>query len=144
MANTIPKRSRLDESAYHSPYSLAGAPSPHPNNDVYAPLRAKALATLEAMGYDPTTMVERGVLWAEDQDPFNHVMHSQYMHFFGTAFHRVMESYDQWLNEEEYAALFAGKGVIPVISRYTMDIKRPVTYPDSVSVLLQVLNIRIC
>ena len=138
MANiVIPRRSRLDESSYHSPYSLAGAPSPHPNNDSYAALRTQALSTLEAMGYDPTTMVERGVVWAEDQDPFNHVMHSQFMHFFGTVFHRVMESYDQWLSEEEYTTMFQGKGVIPVISSYKMDIKRQVKYPDSVRAPVQ-------
>jgi hypothetical protein len=53
---------RLAESAYNSPYSKAGAPLPHPNTDPYAPLRARALSTLENMGYDPQTMVERGVL----------------------------------------------------------------------------------
>jgi acyl-CoA thioesterase FadM len=94
------------------------------------------------MGYDPTSMVERGVLWAEDQDPFNHVMHSQYMHFFGTCFHRVMESYDQWLNEEEYTTMFQGKGVIPVISSYKMDIKRQVKYPDAVRAALHITQTR--
>ncbi|KAF7528054.1 hypothetical protein G7054_g10246 [Neopestalotiopsis clavispora] len=70
-------RSRLAESAYNSPYSHAGAPGPHPNTNPYAALRGRALSTLEAMGFDPETMVERGVLWAEDQDPFGHVMQSQ-------------------------------------------------------------------
>jgi hypothetical protein len=54
--------SRLAQSAYNSPYSHTGAPSPHPNTNPYAPLRTKALATLESMGHDPETMVERGVL----------------------------------------------------------------------------------
>jgi hypothetical protein len=59
------RKSRLAESAYNSPYSRSGAPAPHPNTDPYAQLRSTALSTLEAMGYDPRTMVERGVLWAE-------------------------------------------------------------------------------
>ena len=80
---SILRRSRLADSAYNSPYARAGAPSPHPNSDPYAPLRAKALATLESMGYDTETMVERGVVWVDDQDPFGHVMQSQYMHFLG-------------------------------------------------------------
>ncbi|KAI1384496.1 uncharacterized protein F4822DRAFT_415370 [Hypoxylon trugodes] len=125
------KRSRLSESAYASPYSHVGAPSPHPNTDPYAPLRSQALATLEAMGYDPATMVERGVVWAEDQDPFGHMMHSQYTHFFGTCIHRVMESYDEWLSEEEYDDMINARNVVPVLRRYTMDIRRQVKYPDS-------------
>lgn len=73
-ASTAASRSkRQAESAYQSPYSHAGAPGPHPNTDPYAELRASALSTLEAMGYDPKSMAERGVVWAEDQDPFGHV-----------------------------------------------------------------------
>jgi hypothetical protein len=128
-----PKRNQLAHSAYHSPYARSGAPSPHPNNDPYAPLRAKALATLEAMGYDPSTMVEHGVLWAEHQDPFGHVMHAQYMQFLGTCFHRVMESYSEHLDANEYAAMATGKSAIPAVRRYQLDIRRQVTYPDSVS-----------
>ncbi|KAJ7084051.1 hypothetical protein B0H15DRAFT_849908 [Mycena belliarum] len=126
-----PRLSRLAESAYNSPYSRAGAPTPHPNTDPYAPLRAKALATLEAMGYDPQTMVERGIVWAEDQDPFGHVMQSQYMTFLGTCFHRVMESYDEFLSEEEYNDMILAKSVVPVLRRYQLDIRRQVKYPDT-------------
>lgn len=133
MADKI-KGSRLAESAYNSPYSHAGAPGPHPNTDPYAALRTRALSTLEAMGYDPETMVERGVVWAEDQDPFGHVMQSQYMHFLGTVFHRVMESYDEFLSEEEYDGMIKGKTVIPVIRKYELEIRRQVKYPDSVRV----------
>ncbi|KAL9095453.1 MAG: hypothetical protein Q9165_002324 [Trypethelium subeluteriae] len=124
------KKSRLAESSYNSPYSRAGAPTSHPNGDPYASLRTAALSSLEAMGYDPKTMVERGVLWAEDQDPFGHVMHSQFMHFLGTCFHRVMESYDEYLSEKEYDNMIHGKGVLPVIKKYELDIKRQVKYPD--------------
>lgn len=124
---------RLAESAYNSPYSHEGAPKPHPNTDPYALLRTKALSTLEAMGYDPQTMVERGVVWAEDQDPFGHVMHSQYMHFLGICFHRVMESYDEYLSQEEYNDMVLAKRVSPVIHKYELSIKRQVKYPDSVS-----------
>jgi hypothetical protein len=125
--------SRLAQSAYNSPYSYAGAPSPHPNTDPYAPLRAKALSTLEAMGYEPQTMVERGVLWAEDQDPFGHVMQSQYMQYLGTCFHRVMESYDEFLSEEEYNGMNNAQTVVPVVRKYELDIRRQVKYPDTVS-----------
>ncbi|KAK8089872.1 hypothetical protein PG997_004833 [Apiospora hydei] len=85
------------------------------------------------MGYDPATMVERGVVWAEDQDPFGHVMQSQYMHFLGTCFHRVMESYDEHLTEQEYDDMIHARTVVPVVRRYELDIRRQVKYPDSVS-----------
>ncbi|KAF2118087.1 hypothetical protein BDV96DRAFT_620131 [Lophiotrema nucula] len=130
-SNNSPRKSRLAESAYNSPYDGAGAPTPHPNSDPYAALRAKALATLESMGYDPQTMVERGVVWAEDQDPFGHVMHSQYMTFLGTCFHRIMESYDEFLSEEEYNNMILAKTVVPVVRKYELDIRRQVKYPDS-------------
>ena len=61
------KPSRLAETGYISPYSRSGAPGPHPNGDVYGPLRSRALATLEAMGFDPELMAEHSVLWAEHQ-----------------------------------------------------------------------------
>lgn len=130
--------SRLAQSAYNSPYSRTGAPTPHPNQDPYAPLRATALATLEAMGYDPETMVERGIIWAEDQDPFGHVMHSQYMTFLGTCFHRVMESYDQFLNDKEYNDMILAKTVVPVVRKYELDIRKQVVYPDAVRTIMKI------
>ncbi|KAK2598177.1 hypothetical protein QQS21_005729 [Conoideocrella luteorostrata] len=129
--NTSPSPSRLAQSAYNSPYSHVGAPSSNHHEDPFVPLRSKALATLEAMGYAPNTMVERGVLWGEDQDPFGHVMHTQYMHFLGVCFHRVMESYDEFLSEEEYDDMIHARGVVPVIHKYELNIKRQVKYPDS-------------
>lgn len=101
--------------------------------DIYAPLREKALSKLEAMGYDPQTMVEQGVLWAEHQDPFGHVMQAQYMSYLGSCFHRVMESYDDHLSPEEYSGMINGKTVVPVVRKYELEIRRQVMYPDTVS-----------
>ena len=124
---------RLAESSYNSPYSRTGAPGPHPNSDPYAPLRRQALSTLEAMGFDPRLMVEHGVLWAEHQDPFGHVRQSQYMQFLGACFHRVMESYDEFLSEKEYEDMVHARSVIPVVRKYELSIRRQVKYPDAVS-----------
>ncbi|KAI1092995.1 hypothetical protein F5B19DRAFT_451612 [Rostrohypoxylon terebratum] len=126
--------SRLALSAYDSPYSRSGASGPHPTGDLYAPLRARAISTLESMGYDPQTMVERGVLWAEDQDPFGHVKQSRFSHFLGTGFHRLMESYGEFLSEDEYDDMIHARSVIPVMRKYELDIWRQVKYPDSVRV----------
>lgn len=127
-----PTSSRLAQSAYNSPYSRAGAPTPHPNCDPYEVLRSRALATLEAMGYDPKTMVEHGVVWAEDQDPYGHVMHSQYMHWAGSCLYRIMEGYDEWLSDQECADMIQGKTLMIVVKKYELDIRRQVKYPDSV------------
>ncbi|KAI1170284.1 hypothetical protein F4777DRAFT_584050 [Nemania sp. FL0916] len=124
-------KSRLADSAYNSPYSHAGAPQPHPNGDPYVPLRRSALSTLQNMGYDPKTMVERGIIWAEDMDPFGHLGQAQYMHFFGNCFHRVMESYDEFLSPQEYDDMIHAKSVIPAVRKYEISIRRQVTYPDA-------------
>ncbi len=129
-----PSSARLAESSYNSPYSRSGAPSSHPNTDPYAPLRGRALSTLEAMGFNPKTMHEHGVLWAEHQDPFGHVMQSQYMQFLGAVFHRVMESYDEFLSKEEYEDMVHARSVIPVVRKYELTIRRQVKYPDAVSI----------
>ncbi|KAI1211498.1 uncharacterized protein F4807DRAFT_472954 [Annulohypoxylon truncatum] len=131
MADNTKRFSRLSQSAYDSPYSRSGASGPHPTGDPYAPLRASAIATLEAMGYDPQTMTERGVLWAEDQDPFGHVKQSRFTHFLGIGFHRTMESFDDFLSEQEYNDMILAKTVTPVVRKYELDIRRPVKYPDS-------------
>lgn len=123
----------LDASSYLSPYHLVGPSASAPQNDRYGPLRAKALAMLEAMGFSPETMAERGVTWAEDQDPYGHVMHSQYQHYFGLCWFRMMEEYAVYLSPEDYKNTIQGKGIMPVISKYQINIKRQVKYPDSVN-----------
>ncbi|KAJ8127036.1 hypothetical protein O1611_g6601 [Lasiodiplodia mahajangana] len=134
MPGDIANASRLAQSAYDSPYSRAGAPSLHPTGDPYPPLRSRALSTLENMGYDPNTLIQRGVLWAEDQDPFRHVRQSQFMHFLGIGFHRTMESYGEFLTEQEYNDMILSKTVIPVVRKYKLEIRQQVKYPDSLIV----------
>lgn len=84
------------------------------------------------MRYDFLTMVERGVVWAEDHDPFGHVMQSHFMAFLGTCFHRVMESYDEFLSEDEYNDMILAKTIVPVVRKYELEIRRQVVYPGSV------------
>jgi hypothetical protein len=123
---------RLAQSAYHSPYTRAGAPTPHPNSDPYTSLRRQALATLESMGYDPETMTERGVKWGEDLEPYDK---SQYMAFLGTCFHRITESHDKFLSDEEYNNMTQRKTVFTKIKNFELQIRRGVRYPDSVSTM---------
>ncbi|KKZ67037.1 hypothetical protein EMCG_07269 [[Emmonsia] crescens] len=125
-----PTSARLADSSYNSPYARTGAPCPHPNTDPYATLRGSALSTLEAMGFDPTTMIEHGILWADHQDPYGHVMQAQYMAFLGACFWRVMEGYDEFLSKEELDGMVQAKTVMPVVRKYELDIRRQVKYPD--------------
>ncbi|OAA76464.1 hypothetical protein LEL_06148 [Akanthomyces lecanii RCEF 1005] len=134
----------LKATQYFSPYTRSGAPGVPISTEVadpYAPLRKKALETLEAMGFDPVTMVERGVTWAEDQDPFGHVMHSQYQHYFGICWQRIMEFYGAYLTEQEYRDMLSGKGVIPVLGGYEIRFKRQVKHPDTLIVASRQLGI---
>ncbi|KAI5866818.1 hypothetical protein GGS23DRAFT_593552 [Durotheca rogersii] len=129
--SSTPRSSRLAESSYHSPYSRTGAPSPHPDTDPYAALRGRALSVLEAMGFEPSTMVEHGVHWAEHQDPYNHVMYSQYAHFLGSCIWRSIESYDEFLAEEEFDGMMKARTVIPVLGKQELALRRQVRYPDA-------------
>ncbi len=140
---STPKSARLASSSYHSPYARSGAPGPHPNTDPYAPLRARALSTLEAMGFDPDTMVEHGVLWAEHQDPYGHVMNAQFMAFMGSSWIRVMEGYDEFLSAEELDGVMHAKTVAPLARRLELEIKRQVKYPDAVCYSVAIYSPRV-
>ena len=51
------------------------------------------------MGYDLETMVECGVDWAVDQDPFKHVNNGQYPKYFNQCNSRVFQSFEkQYVN----------------------------------------------
>ena len=86
-----------------------------------------------AMGYDPATMTECGVIWSDHQDPFNHVTNAQFPHYATVCNFRVFESFAAQLGPENYRELKAATGRGVLVKKYMLDIKRPVTYPDSVS-----------
>lgn len=71
MANngSLPRISRLADSAYSSPYAKVRVPLPHLNSDPYVPLRAKALANLESMGYD-----DNPARWKKDGRPWHWIL----------------------------------------------------------------------
>lgn len=128
-----PDTARLLSTSYHSPYTRSGAPALPASQDPYAKLRARALQTLEAMGFDPDTMVEHGVLFAEHQDPFGHVSNAQFLAFFGQTWMRVTDAYGQYLSKEELDGIYQAKTVVPMVRRFELEIKRQVKFPDSVS-----------
>lgn len=113
--------SPLEASSYHHPYGGAA----------YAALREQVVKTATAMGYDPTTMTEHGIVWADDQDPFGHVMGAAYPHYIAVCNFRVFESFEPQL-KEKFEDLLKARGIGVITKTYTVDLLRPVSYPDSV------------
>lgn len=102
----------------------------------YAPLRKKIVDTATAMGFDPTTMVEHAVTFTDDQDPFGHVMSAAYPHYFTACTFRVWESFGGSL-KDKHDDFLRGRNITGMARTYTVDLKRPVAYPDAVRFLPQ-------
>lgn len=107
----------------------------HPNGgDVYKELRQKVVMQATAMGYDVPTLTEHGVDWADDQDPFGHVGGATYSRLIYSCNFRLFESFARTL-KDKYDDLYRARGVGVLTKSYSMDLRRQVTYPDSVSAL---------
>jgi hypothetical protein len=111
----------------------AALESQHADADPYAAARTAVLALALSLGYDPATMVERGVVWAEDQDPFGHVTNTAFPRFFSACNYRVVEGFGRFVGRERGDDMRKGRGVCPLVKGYGFDIVKPVEYPDSVS-----------
>jgi len=105
----------------------------HPDGgDVYKELRQKVVMQATAMGYDVPTLTEHGVDWADDQDPFGHVGGATYSRLIYSCNFRLFESFARTL-KDKYEELYRARGVGVLTKSYSMDLRRQVTYPDSVS-----------
>ncbi|KAF9871771.1 hypothetical protein CkaCkLH20_10705 [Colletotrichum karsti] len=116
-----PFSSRLEASSYHAP---GGGPA-------YTALREKLVKQIIEQGYDADTMLEHGVVWADDQDPFGHVMGVAYSRFAAACNFRVVESFEAQLGDKVDDFINA-KNVGMIVKEYTVDMKRQVSYPDSI------------
>ncbi|PHH60455.1 hypothetical protein CDD81_1630 [Ophiocordyceps australis] len=129
-----PSSTRLAELLHLSPYTRSGAPRrPHADNDTFANLRARAIATLEAMGFEPETMVELGVLWTH-QDLMGHVTHSQFIDYFTPSSCIILTHYADFLGKEQGDDVLNGRKVVPIMTRFSVELKRQVKYPDALIV----------
>lgn len=100
---------------------------------LYAPLRAKMIALALAMGYDEETMIECGVNWSDDQDPFIHIKNHRYMHYMTTCNMCVILSFESRLAKEQFEDLMNVRHIGCVVQSLTINLRRPVKFPDSVS-----------
>lgn len=113
--------SSLEASSYQSPGG----------GSAYAPLRKNVIETALAMGYDLATMVECGVNWSDDHDPFKHVKNAAYPHYVNACNFRVFQSFETQL-KDKFQDLMNTRGIGVIVKSYTIDLKRPVKFPDSV------------
>ena len=111
----------LEASSYNSPGG----------GEAYALLRKKVIENAIAMGYSAESMVECGIRWEDDQDPFGHVAGPAYPRFVGICNLRVIESFAEWL-KGKYEDLVKARGIGIMAKAYTVEVKRPAMYPDSV------------
>ncbi|KAF4815957.1 hypothetical protein CGCSCA5_v006911 [Colletotrichum siamense] len=123
--------SRLEASSYHAPGGGAA----------YQPLRESLIKNILEQGYDEETMIEHGVVWADDQDPFGHIMNAGFSHFASSCNFRVFESFEAQLGDKINDFMNA-KGIGVMVKKFTVDIKRPVSYPDSIICAVRLGEVR--
>jgi acyl-CoA thioesterase FadM len=113
--------STLDASSYQAPGG----------GELYAPLRKNIVETAVAMGYDRATMLEYGVNWSDDQDPFGHVKNHAYGHFTSACNVRVFHSFEAQL-KDKFEDMMTARGIGLLVRSTTSRLMRPVKFPDSV------------
>ncbi|KAJ0332040.1 hypothetical protein COL922a_011516 [Colletotrichum nupharicola] len=123
--------SRLEASSYHAPGGGAA----------YQPLRESLIKKILEQGYDEETMIEHGVVWADDQDPFGHIMNAGFSHFASSCNFRVFESFEAQLGGKINDFINA-KAIGVMVKQFTVDIKRPVSYPDSIICAVRLGEVR--
>lgn len=111
----------LEASSYSHP--IAGS--------AYTLLREEIVKTATLMGYDYDSLTEIGIDWSLDQDSNNHVTNSAYPRYVSAGNLRLFESFAGVMGDK-YADMLKGRGIGPVLKGYTMDLKRPASYPDAV------------
>lgn len=116
-----PTFSSLDASSYQHPI----------RGGLFDILQEKTVAVMTERGIEYKTMSEHPISWADDQDPFRHVMGPNYANLAGNCFIRVLESFEEQL-KDQYPDFMSGSRIGPMTNNYTMKISRVAKYPDTV------------
>ncbi|GES62056.1 hypothetical protein ATEIFO6365_0005003200 [Aspergillus terreus] len=102
----------------------------HPERHVeFGALRQKTIQQMTERGIEYSTLAEHPVSWADDQDPFGHVMTQAYAHVNGKCFNRFLESFHEKL-QDEFPRFMSGRGIGPMTNKLNLTIKTPIKYPD--------------
>ncbi|KAI9665923.1 MAG: hypothetical protein M1821_003858 [Bathelium mastoideum] len=115
--------SQLEASSYHAPGG----------GEVYQPLREKIVKQALEQGYDEASMLEHAVKWADDQDPWGHIMNAGFPHYTSACNYRLFESFEEQLGDK-FQDFIKARGIGVIVKTTTLDIKRPVSYPDAIIV----------
>jgi hypothetical protein len=116
-----PFSSALDASSYQNPDQTGR----------FSQFREKIVQAMVERGIERSTLAEHGISWAEDQDPFGHVMAQTYPHICSKSCMRLVESFQEQL-KDRFPDFMAGRGISIMTNRYTQIGKRMVKYPDLV------------
>lgn len=104
----------------------------HPDRgEVFHQQTQETIHEILEQGYEYPTLTQHNVSWAEDQDPFGHVMWQAYGHISAQCFNRVIESFQEPLGDK-FQEFMTARGISAMSRRITMDVKRVVKYPDLV------------
>ncbi|PLB43822.1 hypothetical protein P170DRAFT_514137 [Aspergillus steynii IBT 23096] len=102
----------------------------HPNQcEAFHQQVQETIRKMLEQGYEYPTLTQYSVAWAEDQDPFGHVMWQAYGHICAQCFNRVVESFQEHLGDK-FQDFMTARGISAMSTRITMDVKRVVKYPD--------------
>ena len=133
IAKLVARAPQSSHAAYTSPYPHHGGILPYHNGNLYISLLKNALNTLEAMGYDPQTMVESGLIpWTEEQFTGNHDRRHKYLIHIEACMSRVMKSYNEFASE--YKVRVEPRSVFRLVRAYNSRIWRQVISPDAVGI----------
>ncbi|OQE15962.1 hypothetical protein PENFLA_c029G01920 [Penicillium flavigenum] len=125
-----PTFSPLDASSYRHP----------DRNGPYESLREATILAMLEQGIEYNTLSESPVSWADDQDPFGHVMFQSYMHYVGNSFIRLLESFQDHL-KDEFPKFMSGRGIGPMTNQCLMKVKQVVKYPDLLITGVRILDV---
>ncbi|KAI1347665.1 hypothetical protein F5Y01DRAFT_294500 [Xylaria sp. FL0043] len=109
--------------------------------ELYKPLREKIVSQALAQGYDEPSMMEHSVQWADDQDPWGHIMNARFPHYVSACGFRLFETFEEHL-KDKFHDLMKIRGIGVIVKTFTLDIKRPVSYPDSIIVANRINEVK--
>ncbi|KAI9932545.1 hypothetical protein ASPWEDRAFT_730388 [Aspergillus wentii DTO 134E9] len=126
-----PFKSALEASSYQHPAS----------NGPWAQRRDETISKMLEQGLEYPTLAEHPIAWAEDQDPFGHVMTQTYPHINAKCFLRLLESFEEQL-KDRFPDFMKARGIGIMSNRLVLSMKRVVKYPDLLITGVRLVEVR--
>ena len=108
--------------------------------DDHAPdITTHARAKLVGMGFEPRSFWEQHIVWG-DHDAFQHVNNCHYVRFFESGRMKWITALGEDIGGPEAARkILTGKGVGFILKSIEVKFRRPVTFPDTVCLLIRII-----